>query len=222
VNEPGLRERKKQQTRQRITQAAFELFAERGFDNVPVAQVAQAAEVSVATVFNDFPTKESLVYDGMARFETELVAAIRDRPAGTSILDTYRDVVVRPQGLLTSKDPKAADQLAAAARMIQGSAALRARERELNDHCTTELAAVIADETGAADGDITPWVLASALVGVHRALKEHLHRQVLDGRWGPGLAREMTVQGNRALDALADGLDPWPTAKKRRRRSEAG
>jgi AcrR family transcriptional regulator len=216
VNEPGLRERKKQQTRQRITQAAFDLFAERGFDNVPVAEVAAAADVSVATVFNYFPTKESLVYDGMARFETELVAAIRDRPQGISILDTYRDLVVRPQGLLTSDDPKAADRLAAFARMIAGSAALRARERELNDHCATELAAVIAAETGAADGDVTPWVLANALVGVQRALKEHLHRQVLDGRWGPELAHEMTVQGTRALDALAKGLRRRPTSKNGR------
>ena len=60
----GLRERKKLEVRERIAGAAFRLFSESGFDNVTVAEVAAAAETSVQTVFNYFPTKEDLLLNG--------------------------------------------------------------------------------------------------------------------------------------------------------------
>src|SRR5260221_324340 len=81
--EPGLRERKKLRTRQLIAETARGMFAERGFDAVPVTAIARAAEVSEATIYNYFPTKEDLVYHGMQAFENELLAAVRDRAAGT-------------------------------------------------------------------------------------------------------------------------------------------
>src|SRR5690606_3736169 len=59
--EPGLRERKKQRTREAILKAAFAMFAESGFDRVHVADIAAAAEVSKPTLFAYFPTKEDLV-----------------------------------------------------------------------------------------------------------------------------------------------------------------
>ncbi|TMD28420.1 MAG: helix-turn-helix transcriptional regulator, partial [Chloroflexi bacterium] len=61
----GLRERKKQQTRQQIFEASQHLFARRGFAEVKVAEVAEAANVSEMTVYNYFPTKEDLFYAGM-------------------------------------------------------------------------------------------------------------------------------------------------------------
>src|SRR5580700_4913701 len=81
--EQGLRERKKQRTRQLIAETARALFVERGFDAVPVAEVARHADVSEATVFNYFQTKEDLVFQGMQAFETEMLDAVRNRPAGT-------------------------------------------------------------------------------------------------------------------------------------------
>src|SRR5438046_6742752 len=88
--EPGLRERKKQQTHQAIAEAAQQLFAKRGFEAVTVAEVAAAADVSEATVFNYFPTKEDLFYSGLESFEEELLSAIREREPGESVLAAFQ------------------------------------------------------------------------------------------------------------------------------------
>ena len=76
----GLRERKKAETRRRIAEAAHRLFGERGFQAVTVVEVARAAEVAEATLFNYFPTKEDLFYSGLEAFGARLVAAVRERP----------------------------------------------------------------------------------------------------------------------------------------------
>src|SRR5260370_449764 len=86
----GLRERKKKQTRQVIAETALRLFNERGFDAVTVAQVAKAADVSEATVFNYFPTKESLFFGQMQTFEEALIQAVRERRGGESVLAAFR------------------------------------------------------------------------------------------------------------------------------------
>ena len=62
TSQPGLRERKKQQTREAIAETARRLFSERGFERVNVAEIARAADVAEKTVFNYFPRKEDLVY----------------------------------------------------------------------------------------------------------------------------------------------------------------
>jgi AcrR family transcriptional regulator len=93
---PGRRERKKAATRQALADAALAMFLERGFDRVTVAEVAEAADVSVATLFKYFPSKEALLFDRDADREAELVAAVRDRPTGVSIVDAL-------QAFLTSR-----------------------------------------------------------------------------------------------------------------------
>ncbi|MCB5180337.1 TetR/AcrR family transcriptional regulator [Streptomyces antimicrobicus] len=79
---PGLRESKKQRTRTHLRATALELFLERGFDDVSVADVAAAAEVSKPTLFRYFPTKEDLVLDRFADHQDEAARVVRDRPAG--------------------------------------------------------------------------------------------------------------------------------------------
>ena len=76
--ELGMRERKKQRTRQLIRDTAVRLFMERGFDQVTIAEIAREADVAEATVFNHFPSKEDLVYGQMEAFEQELLEAVRD------------------------------------------------------------------------------------------------------------------------------------------------
>src|SRR6266545_2502422 len=103
--QPGLRERKKEQTRQLIAETARRLFSERGFERVTVAEVARAAEVSQQTVFNYFPTKEDLVYWRLQSFEDELLSTIRDRAPGESVLTAFGRFLLVPRGLLASDDP---------------------------------------------------------------------------------------------------------------------
>ncbi len=205
--EPGLRERKKQRTRQQIAAAAWQLFAERGFDQVPVAEVANRAEVSEATVFNYFPTKEDLVFHRMELFEQELLDAIRTRAEGESIVRAFGRFAIRPRGFLASDDVSANEGMRTAARILTGSPALLTRQREIIDGYTTALAAVLADEKGAAQDDVECWVTANALLGVHRALIAYVHRQALAGVENRHIARQLRRHGQRALDRLEHGLD---------------
>lgn len=87
----GLRERKKDATRVRLMQAALELFEERGFDEVSVAEIAEAAEVSKKTVFNYFDVKEDLVL-GHGKHQIEIPAqVVRERAVGQTPHGAMRD-----------------------------------------------------------------------------------------------------------------------------------
>src|SRR5205807_8423728 len=145
--ELGLRERKKQQTRQLIADTARRLFAERGFEAVPVAEIARAADVSEATVFNYFPTKEDLLYSRLEAFEQELLSRIRERDPGESVLGAFGRFVREPRGLLAARDPEQVEHLAAITRVITESPALLARERQICSKDTDSLAALLAAES---------------------------------------------------------------------------
>jgi len=86
----GRRERKKAATRKAISDTATRMFLERGFDEVSIREIAEAADVSPTTVFAHFPQKEALVFDEDEEQRNRLVAAVRDRAAGTSISEALR------------------------------------------------------------------------------------------------------------------------------------
>jgi AcrR family transcriptional regulator len=205
--DPGLRERKKQQTRELIAEVANRLFLERGFDAVKVADVASAANVSEGTVFNYFPTKEDLFYGRLETFEASLVDAVRDRPADESILAAFRRFIDDRTGRLAAEE--VADLIAAAAGIVAASPALQARERDVVDGYTRSLAAVLADQTGAQPGDVEPAVVAGALMGAHRAVVEHVRASVLQGKRGRRLATSARAQAERAFARLERGLDDY-------------
>src|SRR6267378_1798538 len=115
----GLRERKKQQTRQLIFEAARRLFEEKGFDRVTVAEIARAADVSEVTVFNYFSTKEDLFYGGMQFFEEELIEAVRSRPKGEPALKAFRRTLLARADRLATK--QSAEAISRAARAIPAS-----------------------------------------------------------------------------------------------------
>jgi AcrR family transcriptional regulator len=207
--EQGLRERKKQRTRELIAETARRLFSERGFEQVSVAEIAQAAEVSQQTVFNYFPTKEDLVYWRLGSFEEELLEAIRGRETGTSALSAFGEFLLGRRGLLGRPDREAREQLAAMARMITGSPALLAREREIFARYTDSLAALLAAEQDAGDADVLPRVVANAMIGVHHALVDYSRQRVLAGVPQPRIAREVRAEAERLLGTLEQGLGEY-------------
>jgi len=208
--QPGLRERKKKRTRQVIADAARTLFGHRGFEAVTVAEVARAAEVSEATVFNYFPTKEDLFYSRLEAFEEEMLSAIRGREPGETIPRAFGRFVTAPRGVFAMRDPdegrEATKLLQMTNRIITESPALLARERQIFARYTVSLAGLIAEETGAREDDVTPAVVAGALMGVHRALIDYVRRRTLAGVEAPELARATRRQARRAIAALEEGL----------------
>jgi AcrR family transcriptional regulator len=202
----GLRQRKKDETRRRISEVAVGMFAERGFDRVRVAEIARVAEVSEATVYNYFPTKEDLVYAGMENYEARLLETVRTRAPGTTVLAAFRDFVLQPRGALGAADPESVAQIATIARVIAESSALRTREQELFDRFVHELADLISEERGALPDDIEPWVVANALMGVNRAMTKAVHHRARAGQPGQQITRDVLDQGRHVLGVLEHGI----------------
>jgi AcrR family transcriptional regulator len=206
-SQAGLRERKKERTRKLIRDTAVRLFMERGFGQVTVSEIAREADVSEATVFNYFPTKEDLVYGQLEVFEQELLDAVRSRPAGQSALAAYASFLFSIRGLMSEQ--QGPEQIAAWARLVLDSPALVSREQATFARYTAALAQLLAEETSARPDDLTPWIAANALIGLHRALLDYVRCQALAGRTNPGLARSTRKHGERALAQLEHGFGDY-------------
>jgi AcrR family transcriptional regulator len=140
----GLRELKKEQTRQLIAGTAWRLFADRGFDKVTVAEIARQAQVAEATVFNYFPSKEDLFYSRFEAFSARLADAVRDRDPGVPALAAFRRALLEEGGLLAQAetgDPEALTRLRTVNRVIAESPALLAREQQAFARSAADLAA---------------------------------------------------------------------------------
>jgi AcrR family transcriptional regulator len=206
AEELGLRERKKRKTRELIAETARQLFAERGFEQVTVTEIAREAEVSPATVFNYFPTKEDLFYSRLEAFEDELLTAIRERAAGQSVVDAFAGFLLGQGGVLTMDAPEADEQLRTITRIITESPALLARERQVFDRYAQTLAALLAEETGAEPDDSVPRVVANALLGLHRALIDQVRREALAGTPAAEIRDGVRAGAERAIAQLTQGL----------------
>jgi AcrR family transcriptional regulator len=210
----GLRERKKQRTRQHIAEIARRLFAERGFDRVTVAEVAREAEVAQATVFNYFPTKEDLFYSRLEAFEDELMRTIRDRKPGESVLAAFGGFLLDQQGGVLAMnapggDDEATERIRTVSRVITESPALLARERQVFDRYAETLASFLAEETGAEPGDVAPRVAANAIIGLHRALIDYVREQAAAGAPAARIRRGVRAEAQRAIAQLERGLGDY-------------
>jgi AcrR family transcriptional regulator len=206
-SEPSLRERKKRQTRQAIAEAAKRLFLERGFEQVSVAEVARDADVSEQTVFNYFPTKEDLVFERMGTFEDELLAAVRGRREGETPLRAFAQFILDRSDSAMAGDGR--HRVAELTRLVSASPSLMARERQIVARYTDALAALIAEEIGAAPDDVEPRLAAETMMAFHRSLIDFARRRALSRRSSADLAAEIRAAGEDALTLLEHGLGEY-------------
>jgi AcrR family transcriptional regulator len=199
----GLRERKKQQTREHIARVAMKLFLKRGFDAVTVAEVAEAADVSEKTVFNYFPAKEDLAFpDGEARW-AELLDRIRERAPGTSLVEPFRAATHRYLDHVATGD---VDELTARPRLVMQSEALRGRLFLWWEQEAALLAPVIAEAAGDDEDRVVPAVVARTLAWTHRTTFRAAFRRLLEGEDQKRVARDLRKQADEAYDLLEAGL----------------
>ncbi|WP_371675882.1 TetR/AcrR family transcriptional regulator [Streptomyces sp. NBC_01276] len=195
----SLRERKKRETRQRISDVATTLFAARGFDHVTVAEVAKAAQVSTMTVFNHFPRKEDLFLDRIPEAVELFSDAVRDRPDGTPPLTGLRELLLR---LLDQGHPLAGvgDTFPHFWRIVLGSPALRARARE----GVEELEDALAEAIGGPGARLT----AALTVAAYRTVYVTTAGRLLAGERAADIAEDHRARVNAAFDALERALPP--------------
>lgn len=203
----GLRERKKRATRDAIATSARRLFAERGFDQVKVAEIAAAADVSEKTVFNHFATKEDLAFAGGEARLSQVPADLAQRPEGTPVLDVFRAATDAMAGAL-GRSGDDGDPLVVP-RIIRGSRALQERLAAGWEDEAQALTAAIAHATGAAAGDPVPGVVARTLALTHRSIYRAGVDGLLAGEEPRKLARRLRADAARAYDQLGAGLGDY-------------
>lgn len=209
----GLREEKKQRTRTAILSAAWELFADHGYDRVTVQQIAAKAQVAPATVFNYFDTKEDLFFPRLEQFGEALVAAVADRRDGRSVLEAVGEFYAGSGGLLAGAaggDATALARLRTLNRVVDQSPALQARERAALERQTELLAAELLREAGPDGEEMLAHTAAAAVTGMHRALVLRVRRGLLAGETAGTLAVEVAAATEAALALLAGGLAGLP------------
>ncbi len=198
----GLRERKKRASREAIAATARRLFAERGYDTVTVAEVAAAAEVSEKTVFNHFATKEDLAFAGREEGIAQFVAAIAERPPGSSFLDVFRAMTHTVLDVFVAGGD---EDLLAVAKIIRGSRALQERLTVGWESGAAAITAAIAGTSGA-DDDLLPAIVARTLWFTHRSIFLAALNGLLAEEDRVQLAARLRVAADQAYDQLAGGL----------------
>ncbi|MFF7989643.1 TetR/AcrR family transcriptional regulator [Kitasatospora xanthocidica] len=204
----GLRERKKEQTRRAISEAAITLFLEHGFDRVSVADVAAAAEVSKPTLFSYFPSKEDLVVHRFADHQEQAADVVRDRLPGEPVLDALlRDFLTG----LTRRDPVTGlndhPAVLAFTALVYGTPSLAARVGEYVARAEGSLADALREAPDLPEPrELTARLLAAQVTATQRVLALHNWHRIQDGgRTADDLHAEAVGDATRAFGLLAHG-----------------
>jgi AcrR family transcriptional regulator len=160
---PGLRERKKQQTRETIERVALKLFAERGFDETTVADIAEMADVSPRTIFSYFESKEDILFCQESSSFERLKAMLDQRPPGTTTADVMR-------GFLSSVEPHD-DSALLRKQVLMANPALGIRMRARFESL---LAESIAKDLGGGADDIRSRLIAASINAAFTTMREQL------------------------------------------------
>jgi len=198
----GLRERKKREARQHISDVATRLFAGRGFETVTIVEIAEAAGVAKATVTNYFPRKEDLLLDLQDEAEQLLIDAIRDRPAGQPVVEAVRALQHR---LLSERHAlsAAAPGMAWFAHLIAESPALLSRAREQRDYLESAAARQLTEETG---NPVSADLVARLLMAAATTVVVTPMRRLIAGENADTVANDQAQVIDDVFDVLAEGI----------------
>src|SRR5690349_3775700 len=169
VVRPGLRERKKQQTRETIARVALELFAQQGYENTTLAEIADAADVSKRTIFAYFESKEDILFCDEPMFYEQLKEKLEQRPPGTTTVDALRDCL--------SSGPAMDDNARLRKQIIHSDQSLRLSERGRSAQLEQLVADSIARDLDAEAGDIRPPLVAAAVTAAFNAARDRLEAE---------------------------------------------
>ena len=198
----GLRERKKHRIREQIAAAAAALFAEHGYEQVTVLDVAKAADVSEQTVYNYFPTKQQLVLDRDQALRDQLTQLIRARPAGASPAAAIRATAL---GFVDEIGSLPEDQVRGGLGYLAAvSSAIRRLSLEMTDRHADAIAAAITDTTPGT-GPLQAKVQATALAWVFQTITDQTGQRARAGQPPAAIAAELRP----AIAAIIDDLDRW-------------
>ena len=168
----GLRERKKRLMRQQLSDTATRMFLERGFDQVRVAEVAEACGVSEKTVFNYFPVKEALVMDRLEGMLAALSAGLSDpalTPVQAALAILGQELGAMTGQLAAQEDAtRGREALRRFGDLIRATPALRAYQADMTEQAASAAAEVLAARTGMSVDDPEPQIAARALLGLWR------------------------------------------------------
>ena len=162
----GLRERKKQQTRERIARVAIELFAERGYDKTTLADIAEAADVSPRTIFAYYESKDDILFSEEAVFLDRLKQMLEERPPGTTTIDAIRE-------FFASIEPPD-EQAQLRKKVISGSPALEIEHGAQHARLEPMLVESIARDLGAGPDDIRPLLAAASMTAAFMSVRDRL------------------------------------------------
>ncbi len=162
----GLRERKKQQTRETIARAALRLFAERGYDETTLADIAEAADVAPRTIFAYFESKEDILLCEEGSFLSDLKRRLEERPAGTTTVDAIREFLSRIEQ--ADEDAKLRKKI------ISASPALQMKMRGRHAELEPMLAQSIAKDLGSEPGDIRPLLIAASMTAAFTSVRDRV------------------------------------------------
>ncbi|EME98948.1 TetR family transcriptional regulator [Streptomyces mobaraensis NBRC 13819 = DSM 40847] len=207
--QPGLRERKKLQTRRKLMRVAVELFEERGYDKVSVAEIAAAAEVSKMTVFNYCGSKEDILVGALEDHVGDVARAVRERAPGESVVHAVRrqflaavDAFEPAVGM--SDEPFVLRMR----RLIIETPVLFARAREIAHRSERLLAEELAANVTPDDPELAH-VIAGQLIGLRYSLVALNHRRLLAGEPAASFVDDAKALAERAFDSLEFGLGDY-------------
>ena len=156
---PGLRERKKQRTRERIVEAAFELFGERGFDGTTIADIADAADIAPRTFFSYFPSKDDVVFHDFEATHAMVASWLREREPGTNTIDALRAGLAGAQGELGAESLR---EKRLRKSLVRENESLAAHSQHLMGKFAVLIGEGVAQDLGDEPGDLRPRLVAAA------------------------------------------------------------